>query len=224
MLKQIIIFAVLLLSLFGCASKQHYSEVKDTDLVGVSYDAVDTLQAQLKRPLPKNSLIIVSTLLNVDNLKQTSSFGRIISDQIASALHNAGYQIIGMELPIDLFVMQDNGALHLPDEVKQMLKHYNAGTLVGGVYAPGKRNAYISLRVVDLNTKNIISSTDLSVPMGPDAKVLLESREVGSNNKAMDTNIEEASIGVKTQAPVEKTKVVTEPELDGLPVDDGKPQ
>lgn len=179
--QKLLVLAAALIVLAGCTPK-YYSEVKDADLIEVSYDAVDTLQCKLKRSVPKNSLVIVSTLLNVDNLKQTSSFGRIISDQIASALHNSGYQVIGMELPIDLFVMQPDGTLHLPDEVKQMLKYYNATTLVGGVYAPGKKNTYVSLRMVNLETRNIISSTDLSIPMGPDAKALLENREVGSNN------------------------------------------
>jgi hypothetical protein len=181
MLKNMSLFIIIMLTFNGC-SLNRYKEVKDTDWVGVSYDAANTLQQQMSRPLPKNSLIVVSTLLNVDDLKQTSSFGRIVANQIASAFHNAGYRIIGMEMPIDLFTMEEGGALHLTDEVKAMLRQYNPAALVGGVYAPGKRTGYVSLRIVDLNDRTIISSTDLSIPMGPDAKLLLESKEVGSND------------------------------------------
>ncbi len=170
--------ALLIAVLNGCAINPY--ETKDTDLVEVSYDAASELQDNLERTIPKNSLIIVSTLLNVDDLKKTSSFGRIISDQIASAFHNSGYRIIGMEMPIDLFVMQEGGVLHISDETKKILKSYGAAAIVGGVYAPGKKTVYISLRIIDTESKNIISSTDLSVPMGPDAKVLLESKDVGS--------------------------------------------
>lgn len=172
--------ALLIAILTGCTSNPYYYETKDTDLVEVSYDAVETLQHSLKRTIPENSLIIVSTLLNVDDLKKTSSFGRIISDQLASAYHNAGYRVIGMELPIDLFVMKEGGALHLSDETKKILNNYGATAIVGGVYAPGKKAVYISLRMIDTASKNIISSTDLSVPMGPDAKALLEPKDVGS--------------------------------------------
>lgn len=35
------------------------------------------------------------------------------------------------------------------------------------------------MRIVDLATKNIISFTDFSVPMGPDARVLLKPKETG---------------------------------------------
>lgn len=182
MLKKLtlVLPALLIAMLNGCTTNPYYKETEDTDLVEVSYEAVNTLQSNLKRKIPANSLIIVSTLLNVDDLKKTSSFGRIISDQIASAFHNSGYRIIGMEMPIDLFVMQEGGGLHISDETKKMLRNYGAAAIVGGVYAPGRQTVYVSLRIIDTNSKNIISSTDLSVPMGPDAKVLLESKEVGS--------------------------------------------
>ncbi len=182
MLKKSTIFTSILLisALSGCYRSQYYQTPTDADLIEVSHDAADTLQSNLLKTIPKHSLIIVSTLLNVNDLKKTSSFGRIISDQIASAFHDLGYRIIGMEMPIDLFVMQEDGGLHLSDETKKMLKKYGAAAIVGGVYAQGSQTAYVSLRVIDTNSKNIISSTDLSVPMGPDAKVLLESKEVGS--------------------------------------------
>ena len=58
------------------------------------------------------------------------------------------------------------------------MNNVGASALVVGVFAPGKRNAYISLRVVDIASQNFISTTDLSVPMGPDAKVLLKPKKV----------------------------------------------
>lgn len=202
MLKKATIFiSALLITLLNGCSWNRYQEIKDADLVEVSYDATSTLQDKLTRTVPQNSLIIVSTLLNVDNLNQTSSFGRIISDQIASAFHNSGYQIIGMEMPIDLFVMQEGGALHLSDETKAILKHYHAAVLVGGVYAPGKKNTYVSLRIVDINTKNVISSTDFSVPMGPDAKKLLESKEVGSAGSRSEPGVKADDSAVKADEP-----------------------
>ena len=164
--------------LSGCSGIHQYLQNRDADLVEESYDATDRLHEKIINKLPKNSLIVVSTLLNVDNLNQTSSFGRIVSDQIASAFNGLGYQVIGMEMPIDLFVLEEGGRFHLSDETKAMLRHYKASTLVGGVYAPGKQTGYVSLRMVDINSKNIIASTDFSVPMGPDAKMMMKPKDV----------------------------------------------
>jgi hypothetical protein len=169
------IIPILFLATLSSCGVNRYFDVRDTDLIEVSNDVTQELRDKATRTLPKNSLILVSTLLNVNDLHETSAFGRIISDQIASSFHNSGFRIIGMEMPIDLFMMKEGGTLHLSDEIKTLIKPYNAAVIVGGVYAPGKRNTYVSLRIVDLYTKNIISSTDIAVPMGPDARKLLQS-------------------------------------------------
>ncbi len=203
-LPTLIIPVLLAASLSGCGMFRNY-EVKDANLVDVSYDAVDELQQRLTRKIPKNSLIIVTTLLNVDNLNKTSAFGRIVSDQIASAFHKAGYQIVGMELPIDLFVMKEDGTLLLPEDTKKMLKRYYSGVIVGGVYAPGKKNSYVSLRVIETATKSLISSADFSIPMGPDAKMLMTPIEVGSPGTRGETVAAEGSDTASTdeaKAPV----------------------
>ncbi|PKM13321.1 MAG: hypothetical protein CVV13_01855 [Gammaproteobacteria bacterium HGW-Gammaproteobacteria-3] len=180
------IFLVLaMLAIGGCNRAYYPDEPEDEDLVEVSYKAVDDLLLNLKQPLPKGSLVVINSLVNVDDLSQTFSFGRILSDQISSAFHRAGYRIMGMELPTEIFVKNDNGILHLADETKQALHDVGASALVVGVFAPGKRNAYISLRIVDIASRNFIATTDLSVPVGPDVKLLLKPKKV---DEAKDKN------------------------------------
>ncbi|NOU14725.1 MAG: hypothetical protein HOO92_12315 [Methylococcaceae bacterium] len=202
--KATIIIPALMLTLSGC-SWNRYQDVKDTDLIEVSQDATCELREKLARIVPHNSLIVVSTLLNVDNLNQTSAFGRIVSDQIASAFHDAGHEIIGMELPIDLFILKDGGELALSDETKAQLRKHQAAVLVGGVYAPGKKNTYVSLRVVDLFSKRVISTYDFSVPMGPDARLLLEPRPVATKTpttEPTETLDEAAKASPDAEAPL----------------------
>ncbi|WP_305908510.1 FlgO family outer membrane protein [Methylomarinum sp. Ch1-1] len=173
----IIILALSLLGLSGCNRYYRYDEPEDANLVDVSYSAVDQLLLNLKQPLPENSLVVINSLVNVDDLSQEFSFGRILSEQLSSAFHRSGYRIVGMELPTEIFEKNENGILHLAEETKQGLDEVGASALVVGVFAPGKRNAYVSLKVFDIASQNIISSTDLSVPMGPDAKVLLKPKK-----------------------------------------------
>ncbi|NOT10657.1 MAG: hypothetical protein HOP23_02295 [Methylococcaceae bacterium] len=188
MLSKASIIPVLLLAALSSCGINRYFDAKDADLIEVSNDVTDELREKAMRSIPKNSLILVSTLLNVNDRQETSAFGRIISDQIASSFHNSGFRIIGMELPIDLFSMKEGGTLHLTDEIKTMLKPYNGAVIVGGVYAAGKRNTYVSLRIVDLYTKNIISSTDISIPMGPDARKLLQSEKLNPDGSPISSD------------------------------------
>lgn len=180
----ILIAAFLIATLSGCSSTMRYFQAQtylNSDLIEDSHDATEELKDQLCRKIPKGSLIVVSTLLNVKkNPNETSAFGRIISNQVATALQNSGYQIIALDLPIDLFSMEKRGELLLSEEDKALLRHYNAAVMVGGVYAPGKQTAYVSLRAVNRFTKHVIASTDFSVTLGPDVKNLLKPKESGS--------------------------------------------
>jgi hypothetical protein len=181
----ILISTLLIVTLSGCASTMRFFKAQsylNSDLIEASHDATEKLEDDLSQKIPKGSLIVVSTLLNVKkNPNDTSSFGRIISDQIATALQNSGYQIIALDLPIDLFKMEEAGELQLSDEDKALLKRYNAAVMVGGVYAPGKQNAYVTLRAVNRFTKHVIASTDFSVVLGPDVKNLLKNKDAASN-------------------------------------------
>ncbi len=184
MLKKITALTLLIsiITLSGCSSAYRSYKTQsylNTDLVEASYKASSELQDKFTRKMPKNTLILVSTLLNVKNLKETSSFGRIISNQIATSLHDAGYQIIGMDLPADLFMMKDDGEILLSENDKNRLKQYKSVVIVGGVYAPGKQNTYVTIRAVDRFTKQVIASTDFSVVLGPDVKILLKTKDIG---------------------------------------------
>ena len=76
-------------------------------------------------------------------------------------------------------VKEGGGMLHMSNETKKTLRKHRSSALVVGVFAAGRVSAYVSLRIVDVNSRNIISSTDFSVPMGPDARVLLKLKQTG---------------------------------------------
>lgn len=228
--KTTALISVLLSSFLSGCGIHHFLDNRDADFVAKSYAATDDLQEKIRYKIPKNSLIVVSTLLNVDNLNQTSSFGRIISDQIASAFSNLGYQVMGMEMPIDLFIMKEGGRFHLSDETKAMLRHYHASTLVGGVYAPGKHTGYVSLRMVDISSKNIIATTDFSVPMGPDAKMMMKPKDlhtalVRSANLATQNgmSVEGAMQSESDNTPMLEEALQPNLEQNSIPLEDNQP-
>jgi hypothetical protein len=172
--NKMLVSAILALTMLsGCSSYYRYhNEVEDDDLVEVSYNAVNQLLLNLKQPLPRGSLVVINSLVNVGDLGQTLPFGRIVSDQISSAMHQNGYRVMGMELPTEIFTKNESGILELPEKTKEALDAVHANALVIGTYAAGRKNVYVSMRVVDISSQNIISSTDYSIPMGPDARVL----------------------------------------------------
>ncbi|WAR44738.1 FlgO family outer membrane protein [Methylomonas rapida] len=171
--KSLLVYPILALSLLsGCGIYNEYRYVYDDDWIDVSYDGVDQLLSDLRQPLPRGSLVVINSLVNVNDLGQNLPFGRIVSDQIASSMHQNGYRVMGMELPTEIFTKNEAGILQLPDTTKEALNNVHANALLVGTYAAGRKNVYVSLRIVDIATQNIISSTDYSIKMGPDATAM----------------------------------------------------
>ncbi len=164
---------ILVVTLLGGCITWPYQVTKDVDLIEHSYEATQTLLQQTKKPLPHNSLVVISPFISVDEFGQTTPFGRIISYQIASAFNNAGYRIKTIELPTKLFIKKEDGIIHLSDKTKSALTINDAAGLVVGVYAAGRNTTYVSIQMIDVASEMIISTTDFSVSMGPDAKALL---------------------------------------------------
>ncbi|MDD4913907.1 MAG: FlgO family outer membrane protein [Methylococcales bacterium] len=171
--KQLLVLAVILIMLSGC-SRFFYrqAETEDGNLVELSYNGVSQLLLNLRQPLPKGSVVVINSLINVDDLGQTLAFGRIVSDQLTSAFQHEGYIVTGMDLPIEMFVKNDAGILQIPEKTLAALNNIDAKAVIIGSYAPGRNTIYVSLRVVDIASQTVISSTDYGVPMGPDAKAM----------------------------------------------------
>ena len=178
--KAVLITLVLLSFILSGCSFNRYAIPEDVDLIPLSQQAVKNLLTKSKNIPAKGSMIVISSFVNVNKLKETSSFGRIVSSQMASAFFNSGYRIRAMELPTELCVQSNNGFLQLSPEARSALKKQGASALVVGVFAPGSRTAYVTVRMLDIDNQEVISSTDFSVPMGMDAQVLLRSKKTGS--------------------------------------------
>lgn len=171
--KQLLVPALLsTLMLSGCAPGWYYQRntVHDEDLVEVSSIAIENLLTNHR--LPKGSLVVINSLVNVDDMGQTLPFGRIMSDQLSSSLHQAGYRVMGMELPTEIFAKNNAGILQLSDKTKDALNAVHAHAILIGTYAPGRENIYVSLRLVELFSQDVIATFDFSTPMGPDAKAM----------------------------------------------------
>ena len=79
--------------------------------------------------------------------------------------------------PDERVLISDSIILNLSEETKEALNNEGAQALVIGSFAPGRYNVYISLRVVKIDSQHLIATTDFSVPIGPDVKILLKPKD-----------------------------------------------
>jgi len=98
-MKTLLLAVLLILS--GCAElsgSSKYYTASDSQFIKANYMAAESLAKTSLLPLDKSAPIVVATLVNIDNLEQSSTLGRTVSEQVASKLANMGYTVKEVKL------------------------------------------------------------------------------------------------------------------------------
>lgn len=165
------LFAILLL-LTGCAENPKYYTAEDSQFIKANYTAAESLVTTSTIPLDKSAPIVVATLVNINNLEQSSTLGRVVSEQVGTRLANMGYTVKEVKLRGTLFVKSDTGELLLSRELKDISASHKAQAVVVGTYSYADTYTYLNIKLVDINN-TIISGYDYALPVNPIIKSML---------------------------------------------------
>lgn len=126
--------------------------------------AADNLLDNCQLPIDQSGPIIVTSLVDIDQMGKSSTLGRMSSEIIASRL--AQHQLKVREVKMsqsDIFVSQEEGEFILSRNLREIGEKHQVQGFVVGTYAIGRYNrydvdVYISIRFV--NTDNIITCSE----------------------------------------------------------------
>ncbi len=144
----------------------------------VGYSLADKLADNVIEPLGPSDTLIVASFVNVNNLEESSSFGRIIAEQIASRFAQRGQPVIELKLRQNsIFISEGKGEFMLSRDLREISKTHNASAVVAGTYAEGGDRLYVSARIVRPTDNIVISAYDYGIPMQPNImSVMLRNR------------------------------------------------
>lgn len=161
-LKSIFIF-IFILTLFSCASrtvKKNYSPYSPT-IIDAAYKIADSLSN-----IDRGSILIVASFVDVNNLEESSPFGRMISEHIASRLCQNGFNVKEIKLrKKSIFLDKGNGEFLLSRDVKDVGIKYDVTYFIAGTYAQDDNNVYVSARAISPEDNLIASSCDVYLPL-----------------------------------------------------------
>jgi TolB-like protein len=158
----------LLLVLTSCAArKTEPLRVEwNGDLVSSSYAIADCLEARLTQNLRRDDPIIVASFVNVNDLENSSTLGRIVAEQIASRFAQKNYHVIEMKLRRkSVFIQEGKGEYLLSRDIKELSSDHQAGAVIVGTYAKGFDRLYLSARIVRPTDNVVIAACDSGLPM-----------------------------------------------------------
>ena len=152
----------LFLSISGCSqlNDTHLEPVfgGDIDLVALGDEVAETLTRQPVPPLMQHQPeqpILITTLVNNDNLDDTSSFGRSFQNNIIAGFVKRGYAVKEVKLRRNLLVEERKGEFMLTRDLRELAAKQQAQAIVVGTYTLANRTMYLSVRLVSPHNQAI---------------------------------------------------------------------
>ncbi|MFG6668605.1 FlgO family outer membrane protein [Halomonas sp. HNIBRBA4712] len=124
--------------------------------------------------MTRYSPMIAATFVSIDNLTQSSTFGRISSEIMASALAQQGMQVREVKMRDSMFIEENVGELILSRQVARLSSQSNARSILMGTYAQGQNTIYVSTRVVRAGDAMVLATADFQLTLDNDLMSLLE--------------------------------------------------
>ncbi len=139
----------------------------DEDIVVRNQDAARILALGMRRPLPCDEPILVASFVHIDDLTKSSTFGRLIADQLAAGLVKQGYNVVEMKLRQEgVFIEEGAGEFLLSRELKAISAQHEATAVLVGTYAVGRDVVYVNARLVAVEDNSILSAHGYALPIG----------------------------------------------------------
>jgi len=100
----------------------------------------------------------VTSLVNLDDLTTTSSFGRMFGEQLISELAMLGYDVIELRHADALHFLADSGEFALSRDITSLRHSRDLSGLVVGTYTESPLRIYVNARLIDPSTSRVLSA------------------------------------------------------------------
>lgn len=141
-----------------------------TDMAGLVYRATEQLAATSRVALDPDRPVIVASLVDIDYLESSSTFGRVIGRQATGRLVQLGYHVRETTLRNSLAIRPRTGELMLTRDIQELSRDMQAQAVVAGTYGVGRDTVSIQLALIRPTDGRILSAVDLVAPLSADTR------------------------------------------------------
>ncbi|MBP7412279.1 MULTISPECIES: FlgO family outer membrane protein [Simplicispira] len=167
--------------LAGCANnaapvrvEPTYQEAAASPFLQSSREAIARLTDGFDMSALGGGPVLVATVVNVNDLSRSAPLGRTLSEQYASHMAAAGFNVKEIKLRGDVFVKEGAGELLLSREIKDIARSHNASMVLVGTYSAAASFTYVSLKLVRTEDSRIVRGHDYALPNDRDVQRLLQ--------------------------------------------------
>ena len=119
------------------------------------------------------SVLIVTTFVNLNDLYETSALGRLMSEQLIGELQKSGVEIIDARMSVSLQISQGFGEYALSRDMSQLGYVHEAQAVVVGTYSVAADEIVVNARLLQQDNGAVLSSASIVFPADKFISVLL---------------------------------------------------
>lgn len=125
----------------------------------------DQIERNVK-PEEKKLSTVVTSFTSLDDLAETSPFGRLLGEHLMHELMVRGWTVNDIRLSRELLI-NSSGELSLSRDLKRLRGTVPAANVLTGTYTVTADGVLVSARLLDFNTGQLISSAETRFAMNP---------------------------------------------------------
>jgi TolB-like protein len=145
------------------------------DFLTANTYAGDALSSMLLQRAGVDSGILATSLVRLDALEDTSAFGRLAGQQIASRIAQHGFMVLDVRLTNALTITREGEFMLSRDMGRLLAAEYNAHAVLVGTYANSGDKLFVSARILRLTDGTVLAAYEYYLPTGGDIAPLLDS-------------------------------------------------
>ncbi len=123
----------------------------------------------------------VTTFVNIDDLYSSSTFGRMVGEQLMSELAMKGFDVIELRHSDALQFLDSSGEFALSRDVRAVRSQRTLAAIVVGTYTVSPERVYLNARLVEPSTSLVLSAGSVEMSKTKElAKLLRGGASMGS--------------------------------------------
>lgn len=153
------------LLLSGCAPRATTggtASVVTPDFFGVGEELALQLTSGM-RGAGGGQRLILTTVVDLDNLYATTRFGRTLTEALSTSLFRHGFGVVEIRKSAEIFMRDNRGELMLTRDAKLLAKQQQAAAILTGTYSLTPSTVILNLKLLDAGSQQVLSVAGLEL-------------------------------------------------------------
>ncbi|MBU0484779.1 MAG: hypothetical protein KKB30_09735 [Proteobacteria bacterium] len=151
------------------------------DFFGIGEEIATQLTVNLRRSLGVEKRLLLATVVNLDDLDETTSFGRALTEALSTRMFQHGFEVVEVRKVADLLVKDDGGELMLSRDVKRLAAQHSVEAIITGTFSLTPNTVIVNVRMIEAVSQDVLSVAGIEIQRSNAINNLLAGKGGGSS-------------------------------------------